>query len=209
MSIRYGIGLALAPAFTLRVYRARQLICGQYASWAAEMNMVYVALTGYFECADSAIAGLESNLASVALRSYQESPQFPISHRGVGTSPEAIGHIFLDFNGPGISGGLNQLHGAVTEMLAGTPAVSSSVATGGEGYKPRLPLMQYAQLPSSVFGDAVEFAHAAVTDLQVPIDTQAWRLLLLRFQSEAAGDDWSEGRWALDLSWELLASHPL
>jgi len=42
MSIRYGIGLALEPAFTSRAYRARQLICGQYASWAAEMNMVYL-----------------------------------------------------------------------------------------------------------------------------------------------------------------------
>ena len=209
MSIRYGIGLALHPAFTLRVYRARQLICGQYASWAAEMNMVYVALTGYFEFPGSAIAGLETDLASVALRSYQDSPQFPISLRGVGTSPEAIGDIFLDFNGPGRSGGLNQLHDAVTEMLARTPGISSSVAAGGEGYKPRLPLMQYAQLPASVFGDAVEFARAAVTDLQVPTDTQAWRLLLLRFQSEAAGDNWGEGRWALDLRWELLASHTL
>lgn len=209
MSVRYGIGLALEPAFTLRVYRARQLICGQYASWAAEMNMVYIAATGFFQCADSAVAGLEAGLTSVARRSTQESPQFPISHRGVSTSPEDVGDIFLDFKASGNTWGLDQLHDAVADLLTATTGVTSSDSTAKEGYQPRLPLMQYAQLPAAVFGDAVEFARAAVADLQVPDETRAWRLLLLRFQSEAAGDDWDSGRWALDLRWELLASHSL
>ena len=69
--------------------------------------------------------------------------------------------------------------------------------------------MQYASLPPAVFDDAVEFARAVVADLQVPSKTRAWRLLLLRFESAAAGDDWSGGRWAADLRWDLLASHPL
>ena len=212
MSTRYGIGLALEPAFTSRVYRARQLICGQYASWAAEMNMVYVAVADFFQCADSAVAKLEADLHSIALRSKQESPQFPMSHRGTGISPGVDRHIFLDFsdyNAADRPSGLNRLHNAVAGLLEDTSGVTQTPATGIEEYQPLLPLMQYAQLPSAVFDDAVEFARAAVADLQVPTHTRAWRLLLLRFQSDAAGDDWSRGAWAADLRWELLASHPL
>lgn len=209
MSTRYGIGLALEPAFTSRVYRARQLICGQYASWAAEMNMVYVVVADFFQCSDSAVAELESSLNSIALRSKQQSPQFPVSHRGVSISPSVAGHIFLDFNEPGSPSGLNRLHNAVVDLLEETSGVTQNPPDGAEDYQPRLPLMQYAQLPAAVFGDAVEFARATVADLQVPAHTQVWRLLLLRFQSDVAGDDWDGGAWAADLRWDLLASHPL
>ena len=209
MSTRYRIGLALEPAFTSRVYRARQLICGQYASWAAEMNMVYMALTDFFQCADSAIAKLEAGLGSIALRSQQDSPQFPMSHRGVGTSSGAGGHIFLDFNEAGGSSGLDPLHQAVAGLLEETSTVIQHPPAVGQDYEPRLPLMQYAQLPPAVFDDAVDFLRAAVADLQVPPHTQAWRLILLRFHSDTAGDDWSGGAWSTDLRWELLTSHPL
>ena len=37
----------------------------------------------------------------------------------------------------------------------------------------------------------------------------SWRLLLTRYSSDAAGDDWSNGRWAADLSWQQLHSHRL
>ena len=42
MSIRYGVSLLTDPDFTARLYRARQLICGQFACWAAEMHMVHL-----------------------------------------------------------------------------------------------------------------------------------------------------------------------
>ena len=209
MSARYGIGLALEPTFTSRVYRARQLICGQYASWAAEMNMVYVAVGGFFQCADSAVTNLEAGLNSLALRSKQNSPQFPMSHRGVGIPTGVAGHIFLEFNEDGTPSALNRLHDAVANLLEETSGVTRSPAGGVSEYQPRPPLMQFAQLPPEVFADATEFARAVVADLQIPDDTQAWRLLLLRFESNAAGDDWSEGAWAADLRWELAASHPL
>ena len=38
MSIRYGIELVFDPAFTARVYRTRQLVCGQYGCWAADVS---------------------------------------------------------------------------------------------------------------------------------------------------------------------------
>ncbi len=209
MTTRYGIGLALEPVFTLRAYRARQLICGQYASWAAEMNTVYVALAGFFQCTESAVTNLEAGLNSIALLSKQDSPQFSMSHRGVAIFPGVAGHVFLDFNEAGAPSGLGRLHDAVANLLEETPGVTQHPVTGREEYRLRLPLMQYAQLPPAVFDDAVEFARATVADLQVPADTRAWRLLLLRFQSDAAGDDWSGGAWALDLRWELLSSYPL
>ena len=206
MPIRYGIGLALEPGFTSRAYRARQLICGQYASWAAEMNMVYLTVAKFFQCADSALPPLEAGLSELASLSERAAPQFTLSHNGVATWPDAPGHVFLDFAAPVVAPELTNLRASVTNLLAKTDGVNADSA--GE-FRPHLPLLQFARLPDQVFADAVEFARAVAADLQIPTSTQAWRLLLLRFESDAAGDDWSGGRWAADLRWELLASYPL
>lgn len=209
MSTRYGIGLALEPGFTSRAYRARQLICGQYASWAAEMNMVYLTVSGFFTCKESAVPSLEVGLSALASRSVQATPQFPLTHNGVTTSQDAPGHVFLDFADPAIAPALNNLHAAVTRLLAETEGVSADDVGIVGDFRPHLPLLQYARLPDGVFADAVEFARAVTADLQIPSGTEAWRLLLLRFESDVAGDDWSGGSWAADLRWELLASYPL
>ncbi len=206
MSIRYGIGLSLEPVFTSRAYRARQLICGQYASWAAEMNMVYLTVAGFFQCPEAEVATVGKGLSAIALASQEREAQFPLSHTGIGTSTVETGHIYLDFATPTSQPALDTLHGAIADMLNET----AGIAPESEGaYRPHLPLMQYASLPPVVFDDAVEFARAVVSDLQVPSKTSALRLLLLRFESAAAGDDWGGGRWAADLRWDLLASHPL
>lgn len=209
MSTRYGIGLALEPAFTSRAYRARQLICGQYASWAAEMNMVYLTVSGFFRCAESSVPSLEAGLSELALQSVRAAPQFALSHGGVSSWPDAPGHVFLDFASPAVAPALLDLQIKVTSLLDRTYSVESDSVNSEGGFQPHLPLLQYARLPGPVFGDAVEFARAVAADLQIPTDTQAWRLLLLRFESAAAGDDWNGGAWAADLSWELIASYPL
>ena len=208
MSIRYGIGLALEPAFTSRAYRARQLICGQYASWAAEMNMVYLTVSGFFGCEESAVPALANSLSEIASHSAQAAPQFAMSHGGVATNG-LPGHVYLDFSTPSMAPELNNLHGSVVKLLAETHGVSLDSRNPGSQFQPRLPLMQYSHLPEGVFADAVEFARAVAADLQIPASTRAWRLLLLRFESNAAGEDWSGGAWAADLSWSLLASCPL
>ena len=69
--------------------------------------------------------------------------------------------------------------------------------------------MQHAELPPTVFDSAVVFAGAVVRDLEIPNETPAWQLVLLRFESDAAGEDWSHGGWAADLRWNLLASYPI
>ena len=203
MSIRYGLGLSLEPVFTSRAYRARQLICGQYASWAAEMNMVYLSVAGFFQCTEAEATTVGERLAAIAAESRERGGQFPLSPGGISSS---TGTIYLDFSSPGSQAAVDTLHGSVADMLNETDGV---VLVPEGAYQPHLPLMKYASLPPAVFDDAVDFARAVVTDLKVPAKTQAWRLLLLRFESAAAGDDWGGGRWAADLRWDLLASHPL
>lgn len=217
MSVRYGILLVPEPSFTARVYRARQLICGQYGAWAAEMQMVHLPVSGFFQCTDRGLGALESGLDELAARSRRDAPQFQLSHSGVASNPDHQGNIFLDFardtsrdtsteSGPAP---LDILRDSVVSFLDRTPEVTHDPLADGPTFRPHLPLVQFARLPHGVFSDAVEFAQAAVAGLGVPDTTRAWRLLLLRFHSEAAGDDWSGGGWALDLRWEPLSSHRL
>ena len=70
-------------------------------------------------------------------------------------------------------------------------------------------LMQHAELPPMVFDSAVVFAGEVVRDLAISNETRAWQLVLLRFESDAAGEDWSQGGWAADLRWNLLTSYPI
>ena len=215
MSTRYGIGLALEPGFTARVYRARQLICGQYASWAAEMHMVFLPLRLYLECLDTTVELLDSGLAEIAAQSKQDTAQFPLSHSGVGSHFGDRGDIFLEFGGPKDSPPLNSLFRSMAGLLednqvTGNPPTSDPFPDfSDESLRLKLPLMQHAKLLAPVFEDAVEFADAVVADLQIPKATRAWRLLLLRFESDAAGEYWEGGSWAPDLKWQLLASYSL
>jgi hypothetical protein len=209
MSIRYTVAIALDPVFTARAYRARQLICGQYACWAAEMHLVSLPLTGYFGCPDSSVESLDAGLDGVASKVRATSPQFTLTHQGVREVTGVAGHIFLDFSDPDWAQPVYALHRSVGELIQKTPGIAQEGLFPGNGYLPQLPLMQYGDLPATVFADAVEFARAVVTDLEVPRAARAWRLLLLRLRSDAAGESWEGGRWAADLRWQVISSRPL
>lgn len=214
MSTRYGVVIVPEPSFTARVYRARQLICGQYASWAAEMHLLHLPLTGYFPCPDEAVPAVVAGLERVARQSQQREPGFALVHRRVATHPELPGHIFLEFTPPQgpvrkTSENLTVLRSEVLAVLDQFPEADPGPPTSPEGYRPRIYLMQHAKLPPAVFEGAVEFARAVVGDLSIPDTTRAWQLLLLRFQSAAAGEDWSGGGWAADLSWNIISAHSL
>jgi hypothetical protein len=206
MSVRYTVAIALDPVFTARFYRARQLICGQYACWAAEMHLVSLPVTGYFSCPDSSVESLDAGLAGVASKIQDTSPRFTLTQQGVREVPGVTGHIFLDFSSPDRSHPVYTLHRSVGELLERTPGIAQEGLVPGDGYLPLLPLMQYGDLPAAVFADAVEFARAVVTDLEVPNAARAWRLLLLRLRSDAAGESWEGGRWAADLRWQVISS---
>ena len=206
MSIRFGVLLIPSPSFTARVYRARQLICGQYGSWAAEMHMLHLTVAGFFQCSEAALAEVEAGLQIAAEESRQREPRFSLHQQGV---TGASGNIFLDLSGPQRPEALHKLHGDVVDIVRRVSGAVLEMEHVEGDYWPHVTLMQYAKMPSAVMADALEFAQGVVDDLAVPESTNAWRLLLVRFQSQAAEEDWSEGRWAPDLSWDIISSYPL
>ena len=213
MSIRYGVSLLTDPDFTARAYRARQLICGQYACWAAEMHMLHMPLSDYFPLAggDDAEAQLAGELERLAERYRRVSPRFPLFNRGITTTrhTETDGNIWLDFSPEVVNESLYRLQLLVADLLERNPSVGGERRVFSADFPPQMPLLLHADLPDSVFDSALEFARAVTDELKVSQITRAWRLALTRFESNAAGEDWSGGRWAADLQWRAIGSFSL
>lgn len=209
MSTRLGIELVMEPAFTARAYRARQIICGQYGSWAAEMHMLRMSLVSYFECADTVVDRLVEGAARLAEESRNRSPRFSIDCQGVANGSEngEPNDIYLDFQQTDPNHPLIVLQREAMTLVDGLPRVVSPLGTGE--FQPKINLLEYADLPPAVMADASDFAKGVAADIGVPSITRVWRLVVLRYHSEAAGEDWRHGRWAADLRWEYLSSHVL
>ena len=209
MTIRYGIFIVPQPEFTARAYRARQIICGQYGTWAAEMLMVHIMLAEYFPCDDDGLEALDLDLADLATQSRRDHPQFSLKRQGVGATTDLPGTIFLDFGPLQDHDPLKILHGKVINLVNGLSGTGKGQHMAIGDFRPRLPIMQYANLPPAVFSNAEEFAREVVEDTGVPETTSVWSLMLARFHSQAAGENWETGSWAADISWEMLSSYPL
>lgn len=215
MSVRYGVSLLTDPEFTARAYRARQLICGQFACWAAEMHMLHMRMSDYFPFdgvdEPSAEDQLARELEQLAERYRRVSPRFPLFNRGITTTRDNDddGNIWLDFSPEVVNESLYRLQSMVTDLLERNSGVLSPRRVFGPDFPPQMPLLSHANLPDSVFDSAVEFARSVTDDLKVSQITRAWRLTLTRFESNAAGDDWSGGRWAADLQWRVIGSYSL
>ena len=209
MSTMLGIELVMEPAFTARAYRARNIVCGQYGSWAAEMHLLRLSVVSYFQCAESSVAKLVDDSARLAEESRKRSPAFPISCLGVanGGSKVEPNNIYLDFQQTEPKHPLTVLQREAVDLVNELPGVALPPENGG--YHPKINLMEYADLPPAVLAEAFDFAKGVATDLGVPPEARAWRLVVLRYHSEAAGDDWSQGGWAPDLRWEYLSSYAL
>lgn len=171
--------------------------------------MVHIMLSKFFHCTDSRIDALAAGLGDIASKSRVEFPEFELTHQGVSAYSDQPGNLFLDFTPQCPANPLQLLRTKIGGLAGEFTDSSEGHDQVGDGSGMFLPLMQYARLSSDLFSDAVVFAKAVVDDLGVPSSTTAWRLALARFQSQAAGDDWSEGGWAADISWELVASYPL
>ena len=215
MSIRYVVSLITDPDFTARAYRARQLICGQYACWAAEMHMLHMPMSDYFPLATDDAGTVEAQLAGeverLADRYRRVSPRFPLFNRGITTTreTETDGNIWLDFSPEVVNESLYRLQSMVADLLERNPDVGGPRRVYGPDFPPQIPLMSHAHLPDSVFDGALDFARSVTDELKVSQITRSWRLALTRFDSNAAGDDWSNGRWATDLSWRAIGSYSL
>ena len=215
MSVRYGVSLLTDPEFTARAYRARQLICGQFACWAAEMHMLHMHMSDYFPFDGADDPNAENQLAreleQLAERYRRVSPRFPLFNRGITTTrdDDDDGNIWLDFSPEVVNESLYRLQSMVADLLERNPGVKSPRRVFGPGFPPQMPLLSHANLPDSVFDSAIEFARSVTDELKVSQITRAWRLTLTRFESNAAGDDWSAGRWATDLQWRVIGSYSL
>ena len=215
MSTRFGIELALDPAFTARAYRTRNIVCGLYGSWAAEMHMLRMSVVSYFQYPAINIALLAHGVGRLAEASRDRSPGFSISCLGVANGRNGLGdglngennNIYLDFQQTDASHPLEMLYREAMSMLEGLP--NASLPIDNEIFHPKINLMEYANLPPTVMADAADFAKGVATDVGVPAVALAWRLVLLRYHSDAAGDNWSNGNWASDVSWEHLSSYVL
>ena len=198
MSTRYGIDLALEPPFTAKAYQARQIVCGQYSSWAAEMQMLRLALTPYFPCAEERLPILAAQVAGMARESGGRESSV-LQRAGV-VADAAVNGVLLEFDAPA----------PLLELRGKAQAAAQSHWEGrypAEPFRPRIALLEYGAFPGELLADAADFAAGVVSALPVPATARPWRLLLTRYDSAAAGDDWSGGRWAADLSWRLLAAH--
>ena len=213
MSTRFGIELVLEPAFTARAYRTRNIVCGQYASWAAEMHMLRMSVISYFQCSDSVLDHLAHGVGQLAEESRQRSPRFSINCLGVasgwngGADRGDRNNVFLEFQQTDPNHPLTLLQRDAVRLVENLPGADLPTEKGE--CQAKINLIEYADLPPAVLADATDFAKGVAIDVGVPSVARAWRLSLLRYRSEGAGDDWSHGSWASDVRWENLSSYVL
>ena len=208
MSIRYGISLTLDPGFTAGLHRARQVICSQYGCWAAEMHSVHVPMTGYFPCSEVAVSTLDTGLEAVAVEFRKEHSGALVTRQGIVAEAGEQGSIYLEFSGGEEASpeahAVRRLRDQAEATLAGlNPAPDA-------GSQPlRFALLQYAGLPPQVFQGAVRFAEGVVNGLELADHIGLAELVLLRYESDAATEDWRDGGWAVDLRWQMINCYPL
>ena len=200
MSIRYGIDLVLEPSFTAKIYQTRQIVCGQYASWAAEMQPLRMSLTSYFPCPDDRLPILAAQVEGIARETGAEKPY--MLRRSGFEAVTSTRSVVLQFEAP------EPLFELQRKSMESAHSHSAGL-DASQDFRPCIALLEYGTFPEEMAPDAAQFAEGAASGLDMTEMALPWRLQLTRYYSEAAGNDWSRGRWASDLSWQHLASHPL
>ena len=148
MSIRYGIDLVLQPSYTAKIYQTRQIVCGQYSSWAAEMQMLRMALTPFFWCPDDGLAILASQVEAIARETSTQKP-YTLSRTGIVADRSRNG-VVIEFHGPPL---LFDLQRRVMEA-----ARSSSPGLGqSETFQPSIALLEYGAFPEAILPGRCRF----------------------------------------------------
>ena len=174
MSTRLGIELTVEPAFTARAYRTRNIVCGQYASWAAEMHMLRMSVISYFPCSDSVVDLLAHGVGRLAEDSRKRSPRFSINCLGVANGRNGNGsgennNLYLDFKQNDINHPVAVLQREAAAMIEELPG--ASLPTVDSPFHPKINLMEYANLPPMVMADAAVYetcSLASVLSTMVP-----------------------------------------
>ena len=200
MSIRYGIDLALEPSFTATVHQTRRIVCDQYASWAAARLIVRMPLTPYFPCPDSRLPTLEAQVESIAQETANKKSY--LLRRSVISADIPTSSVVLELEA---TEPLLELRRHALETARHYYAEPHPPTP----FRPCITLLEYGEFPEAILLDAVQFAEGVASAVDMAAIAMPWRLLLTRYSSESAGEDWSNGRWAADLSCRQLHSHRL
>ena len=208
MSTRYGISVTLDPAYTAGLHRARQVICSQYGCWAAEMHSVHLPFTGYFACPEQETPSLNAALEKVAGEFQNELNIAFVVKRDTVFKAEDEGSIYQAFvdelDDLPETQATALLQAEVSEVLS-----RLNLAVGAEAPPLRFALLQHSGLPAQVFESAARFAEGVVQGLQLPARVALAEIALFRYESAAAGEEWENGAWAVDLSWQIIDSFAL
>jgi len=176
--------------------------------------MLHIPLIQYFECQENVIPELIQLLELISGQTVKEKQEVALISEGISHSFDRTGDIYLDFSSftkesPAQSPGLHQLYFEIQKALKNQQGITLDKAHTSTAFALKISLMQHADLPLTVFQSAIVFASSVIEELSVPDHTKAWQLVLLRYKSNAAGEDWSQGLWANDLSWNLMASYSI
>lgn len=224
MSIRYGISVIPQPSFTAGIHRVRQITCNQYASWAAEMHMVHLPLIEYFGCPEDSVPAVDAGLEKTVQEFNRDDRVVWLTRQKVVAAAGQTGNMFLEIadagnhlpgsSDPGDSHQransktINQLWDAVIQVVAQVNGTAFLQPHERDNGPLRFHIMQHATLPPRVFASAAAFAEGALEGLDLAQDTYPVELVFTRFESDAAGDDWSAGGWAADLRWQIVNTYP-
>ena len=200
MSIRYGIDLVLQPSFTAKVHQTRRIVCDQYSSWTADRQITRVPLTPYFPCPDERLSILAEQLESITQETKDEKSY--MLRRSAIIADTSLSGLAMVFEAP------EPLFELQRKALAAGQYHFPRLYLS-KPFQPCIALLEYAELPEATLLDAAEFAEGVASGLDMTEMAMPWRLLLTRYCSEAAGEDWSNGRWATDLTCRQLHSYRL
>lgn len=200
MSTRYGIDLVLQPSFTAKVHQTRRIVCDQYSSWTAGRQITRVPLTPYFPCPDELLSILAERVERIAQETKDEKAY--MLRRTAIVTDTSVNGLAMVFDAP------EPLFELQRKALDAAQDHFPQLYLP-KPFLPCIALLEYAELPEAALLDAAEFAEGVASGLDMTEMAMPWRLLLTRYSSEAAGEDWSNGRWATDLTCHQLHSHRL
>ena len=112
------------------------------------------------------------------------------------------GSIFVEFSDAGNV--LGQLQAGISQIMG-----QRQLQPEGDTAGLRVALMQHADLPPAVFRSAANFAAGLLDGSDLPQYAPVSELVLIRFESDAAGNHWRGGGWAADLRWQIINCYPL
>lgn len=76
-------------------------------------------------------------------------------------------------------------------------------------FRPFIFILRWSGLPGSELNDAAQYDYSVLTSFDATNVTKPWRIWLVRYSSDVAGEDWTRGRFLPDITWHKLSSFAL